>query len=621
MSPDAPTPAPGKHHLVWIGLALLGLTALAYEHLRFNDFVDLDDEYYLLTNPQVRAGLTWQGFRWAWTTDMAANTWQPLSWLSYQLDAQLFGLNACAFHLENLLLHGAGVVCLFLVLHGMTGQTGRSALVAALYAVHPQHVEAVAWAFGRRDVLSNLCWILTLWAYLVYWRRPGLGRYLLVVLVFGLGLLTKPMGVTLPCVLLLLDWWPLGRLTGNSGADGRWQRGCNFKASRERKRPEEGRTDWQSVLPSSGRLRSRLAIALMVEKLPLFALAGVLAAITLAGQRQTVIQPELLDLPLGLRCGTALTSMLAYLGQTFWPFNLLVFHLYPESIPLWKTLTAGAVLGGITVLVLGAWRRPWLAVGWLWFLGTLVPVSGIILIGEHGMADRYTCVPHIGLFILVVWETAERLASWRWPVEARTAIGVTVLGVLTVLTWNQVGVWRNSYTLWEPVLERDPGNYRAHASRGRWLLHRGHAGPARAHFEKAVRLRDTARTNYDLGVTLMNQNDPAYLEEAGQRLRRALELQPIYVDALVCLGQVRLRQGKAQEAIGYLEGALQLQANAADIRDLLAAAQAATGHYAEAAASARKALELLGDDAEEKRKQIQERLQAYEKGQPWSQRP
>jgi Flp pilus assembly protein TadD len=316
------------------------------------------------------------------------------------------------------------------------------------------------------------------------------------------------------------------------------------------------------------------------------------------GQRQNLTQSDMQAVPLALRCATALTSLVAYLGQTFWPINLVAFHLYPAAIPLWQTLTAAGVLGGITALVLWQWRRPWLAVGWLWFAGTLVPVSGIMVVGEHGLADRYTCVPHIGLFLLVVWESAEWLTSWRWPVEARTALAVAVLGVLAVLTWLQVGVWQNPYTLWNSAVARDPDNYRAHAARGRVLLHQGKAGAALGEFREAHRLRDSARTNYDLGVALLKQSDPKVLEESANRFRRALELRPEYADALAGLGEVRLRQGKGPEAVGHLSAALRHQSGATDLQALLGAALLQSGRPGAARSELQKALQVNPDSAE-----------------------
>ena len=410
--------------LQWaLGAALALLTLAAWLPVLRNGFVNLDDSYYVTANPWVRQGITRAGLAWAMTAKVASN-WHPLTMLSHMLDCQLFGLDPAGHHATSLLLHLANVLLLFAVLWRMTGAAGRSATVAALFAVHPTHVESVAWVAERKDVLSALFWILAMGAWARYARAPSAGRYLLVLLLMALGLMAKPMVVTLPFALLLLDVWPLDRL----------------------------RLGWRRLL---------------IEKLPLLALSAASSLITLRYQ-ETSLAP-LGVVPWSLRATNALVSWAAYLGKLFLPRHLAVFYPIPLAIPAWKVAGAALLLAAITALaVRWARREPWLLAGWLWFLGTLVPVIGLVQVGRQAMADRYTYIPSIGLFLAVVWSVAGLLREHRAALA--TAAGIVVLA-LAVTTRMQIGYWSDSATLFRHALAvTGDDNYLAHIGLGKALM-------------------------------------------------------------------------------------------------------------------------------------------------------
>ena len=407
-------------------MALIAVNIAVYAPVVHHEFVTWDDPQYLLGNPHVSGGLTGSGIRWAWTTGYASN-WHPLTWWSHMLDVQMYGMSAGPHHVTSLLLHIVNTLLLFGLLHAMTGRLGPSAFVAALFAAHPLHVESVAWVSERKDVLSTLFWMLTVWAYLRYLRRPRLGRYFLMAAVFVLGLMAKPMLVTLPFVLLLLDVWPLGRVT----------------------------------LAWSTPQRSRV-VELVREKLPLIALAAASSIITFVVQRQGGAVAASEALPLGDRVANALVSYMRYIGRMLWPARLAA--VYPFSRPLPEWWVVGSLLGffAMSIVAIRAGRRyPYVAVGWLWYVGTLVPVIGIIQVGSQAMADRYTYVPLVGLFIVVAWGAVDLCA--RWPHRRQVlpvAAGLAIV-VCSVLARVQV-----------EYLAKQPGALGAHGRCDPGQLHR-----------------------------------------------------------------------------------------------------------------------------------------------------
>lgn len=544
---------------ILVSLFLVVMVLIPYGQVVRFDFVNFDDNQYVTENARISAGLTYDNIVWAFTTWEATN-WHPLTWLSYLLDAQLFGAkNAPAFHLVNVLFHAANSVLLFLLLHRMTRALWASMLVAALFAVHPLHVESVAWISERKDVLSTFFWLLTMIAYLRYVASPGF-RYLFVVLPFALGLMAKSMLVSLPAVLLLMDYWPLRRLESGDPASGRpairWQ--------------------W-----------------LIIEKLPLVALAVVTSILTVLAQEQAVW--SLKQLPVWLRAANAVVSYVRYIAMTIMPIDLIVFYPHPSySLPFWQVIVAVIVLVSVSVFVV--WFRkicPYLLVGWLWYLGTLIPVIGFVQAGLQALADRYTYVPLIGLFIMLIW-TAQDLAV-RWRIRP-IALGFGATGILIALTAGasmQVSHWRNNTTLFEHVLQVDPSNYLAHKNLGGVLFRQKHFDEAKVHFMKVLEVMPTEPEAHDsLARVLINQGN---YEEARAHLLEAIKLKPDYENPYCNLGAIFVHQGRIEEAKVQFMKALKLKPDYFDALNNLGVAFANQGHSDEAKTYFRKALKVKPD--------------------------
>ena len=429
-----------------LALAVAAVFAQTVRH----EFINFDDNVYVYDNPPIADGVTAGAIAWSFTSFHASN-WHPLTWLSHALDCQLYGPHRPGWHhLTNVVLHAAVAIALFLVLWQMTGNLWPSAFVAAVFAVHPLRVESVAWVAERKDLLSGLFFMLTLGAYLRYVRHPfSWGRYLSVIAVFALGLMAKPMLVTLPFVLLLLDYWPLGRFSLRGGADILVCQGDGGDSGR------------QEYLPHRPALRR-----LIVEKIPLLALAAASCVVTSLAQHSAIIPIDFA--PVSSRIANALFSYVAYVGQFFYPSGLALFYPYPSAgIPLWKVVGAVAVLVGISAAAVLARRRlPYLFVGWFWYVGMLVPVIGLMQVGLQAMADRYTYLPQIGLCIAVTWGAAN--VAVRWPYR-RWVYGVASLSLVAGLmagAWRQTSYWNNSKTLWTRTLACTTGNVFAHNNLG-----------------------------------------------------------------------------------------------------------------------------------------------------------
>ncbi|NTW60399.1 MAG: hypothetical protein HGA43_14690, partial [Nitrospirae bacterium] len=429
-----------------IALLLAVTTLLVYARVGGYELIFYDDNLYVTENQMVLGGLSWRSVAAAFATTEGSSYWHPLTWISLMLDIQLFGLHPGALHLVNVLFHAANAALLFLLLAWMTGATWRSAFVAALFAFHPLHVESVAWVTERKDVLSTFFGLLTIGAYARYADRPGVGRYVWVVLFLVLGLLSKPMLVTMPFVLLLLDFWPLGRMGGRL-----------------------------ELVSGPGPVRPSVPLTrLVAEKLPLFAACAATAVVTAVAQKHGDVMAES-SLGFGLRVANAAVSYVRYLGKTFWPGSLSIFYPHPGSaLPAWQAVGAFLLLFLITALVLRRFRpSPWLSLGWFWFLGTLVPVIGLVQVGAQSIADRYTYVPLIGIFIMITWEVSERLSSLRVPPRVLWASSLLVIVVLAGLTWRQLGFWRDHETLFRHAISVTKGNCVAHNSLADYFLRKG----------------------------------------------------------------------------------------------------------------------------------------------------
>jgi protein O-mannosyl-transferase len=542
---------------LWVSVALAAATAAVYAQVWHHQFVDIDDVKYVPSNPMVSQGLSWQGVRWAFTTGYDSN-WFPLTWLSHMLDVQLYGLNAGPHHLTALLLHILNSVLLFGLLHRMTKALGPSAFVAALFALHPLHVESVAWVAERKDVLSTFFFFLTLWAYLNYLQRRGVRRYLLLMILYALGLLSKPMLVTLPFVLLLIDIWPLGRV-------------------------------------SLQQLRMRMVWPLVKEKVQLFALALASSAKTYMVQQQGGSMNGLDRISLTLRLENALVSYVAYLRDAIWPARLAVYYPYPVSLPM--VWVAGSILclAGISALTLQLARRHrYLLVGWLWYLGMLVPVIGLVQVGGQSRADRYTYVPLVGILMMVAWGVPDLLARWQQLRKAVPAAAMVVALACAVVARRQVGYWQDPITLWTHTLAVTTGNFPAHNNLGLALAGQGKFDDAVFHYREALRIKpDYAVGHLNLGAALASQGK---IDEAIATTREAVRIQPDYADAYYNLGVALAFQGKIDEAISeYLE-ALRMEPGHAERHAEVAALLAKTGKIEEARQHYEMALQLNPGD-------------------------
>ena len=447
-----------------IAIFLTSAVLLAFWQLNYCDFIpEYDDSDYVTKNSHIKDGVTAEGIRWAFTATHAAN-WHPLTWLSHMLDVQLFGLNPQGHHLTNLFFHIANTLLLFLILHRMTKALWQSAFVAALFALHPLHVESVVWVSERKDVLSTFFWMLTMGAYLHYVKQPEVKRYLSVMVLFVLGLMAKPMLVTLPFVLLLLDFWPLKRFR-------QWDMAT--KAGQ----PAGRRYQWAVLRPLLG------------EKIPLFILSALSSIVTYMVQHQAgaVVSSE--AIPLSLRVSNALVSYIFYIDKMLWPTDLALLYPYERPWPTW--LVAGTALPTIAatvMVILKAKRFPYLAVGWLWYVGTLVPVIGLVQVGIQTRADRYTYIPLIGLFIIVAWGIPEFIRGWRYRKEALAALAAVILLCLFPVTWMQVGYWRNSISLFDHILQVTNRNSIMYNNRGAAYAELRNYPRAIEDFDKAIEI-------------------------------------------------------------------------------------------------------------------------------------
>ncbi len=576
-------------------LALL-LTVLVFctfaPCLRYG-FVNFDDNVYVYENTRLQHGLSWGTIRWAFTT-LDAGFWHPLTWLTLLLDHQLFGMNGAGYHLTNLLLHAANTVLLFVLLRRLTGVTWRSAFVAALFAVHPLHVEPVVWVSSRKDVLSTLFWMLTLLTYVRYAEvqslkskgksqeaAPGVAHittlatrhaprtthhastfYLLSLSFFLCGLMSKTMVVTLPFILLLLDWWPLRRL---------------------------------QLKTQDSRLKT--LSALFLEKLPFLAGAVVCSLRTVRAEQVVGAMHTISDVPTLDRIANAILGCWGYLVQMVWPSGLTVFYPYPRAFALWRVLGAGLVLLLASALVLlASRRRPYLAFGWIWYGVTLLPVVGLIQVGSHSHADRYAYVPLIGIFMLLVWGSCDMTRRWPHPAGILSAAAGIVLVLLLPLSRRQLGYWKDSESLFRHALAVTENNHFAHNSLGLARLEEKKLDEAIAQFNEALAIEPSySRPRNNLGIALLEKGQ---VDGAITQFRAALEHRPDFAEVSYNLGVALLRKGQPQEAIAPFQQAVANRPDAAKAHYGLGSALLRTGRTTEAIVQFQKTLELDPDYAE-----------------------
>jgi protein O-mannosyl-transferase len=524
---------------VGVCIFLAAIICIVFGQTLGHGFVNYDDQNYVYENPKITGGLNLASIAWAFGHVHAQN-WHPLTTISHMLDCQLYGLNPGGHHFTNVLLHVVAAILLFLALKEMTGAMWRSAFVAAVFAIHPLHVESVAWIAERKDVLSGVFFTLTLLTYAHYARAPSVRRYLLVAVVLAFGLMSKPMLVTLPFVLLLLDYWPLGRLRNPALANQRSSRGRGTTANREAR----GR---QTAASARSSLVSAQLLKLAVEKIPLIALSTISSVVTFLAQRQALGWTE--DLPISSRFNNAVVSYIAYIWQMLWPVRLAVFYPHPENrLPTWEIILALVALSAITAIgILLRRKRPYIITGWLWYLGMLVPVIGLVQVGWQGRADRYTYLPQIGLYVMVTWAIAELSVSWRHQRQLAAFGATIIIGALTWRAWNQTMFWHDSETLWTHTLAVTSKNDVAENNLGIVFLGRGQVDQAISRFQAAVDLRPANAPAHDnLAKAFLRKGQ---LSDAMLHYRKMLEIQPENVEARNILGTVFIQRGHVREAI------------------------------------------------------------------------
>ena len=509
-------------------LLLLSILAI-YGKVRHYEFNNFDDDIYVTNNPIVRSGLNAAGLCWSFKYTLKdGNYWQPLTWLSHMLDVSLYGMDSGRHHLSNVFFHMMSTMLLFLALNRMTGAFWRSAFVAALFALHPINVESVAWVAERKNVLSTFFWMLALLFYAGYHRRPGVLRYLAVILAFGLGLLAKPMLVTLPCVLLLLDFWPLKRIV--------FQR--------------------PGLFPAAGVWR------LIFEKLPFFILSALSVYLSSASVKGMGNVISLESLPMDLRLENATVSYIKYIGKLIWPYPLALFYPFPERISLWQPLAALAILLFISIFALRTLKqKPYLAVGWLWYLGTLIPAIGLVQVGMWpAMADRWAYVPTVGLFIMLSWGVTEITNRWRYQRVVMTCLSVTALTALLICSYFQISHWRDSVSLFEHGIQATGGTWKMHNNLASALNEQGRSSEAIWHYKKALELDppEPEVVHYNLAIALAAMGR---LKEAIAQYDEAIRINPDYAGAHVNLGAALASLGKTAEASRHYFAALRVDPN------------------------------------------------------------
>jgi tetratricopeptide (TPR) repeat protein len=622
-----------------ICLLLAAAATIAFQQVSQCDFINYDDPSYVTENIHIRQGITIQAIRWAFTTGYAAN-WHPVTWMSHMLDVQLFGLKPRWHHLTNLLFHIANTLLLFFVFHRMTKAPWKSAFVAALFALHPLHVESVAWVSERKDVLSTFLWMLTTVAYIHYvehetedgrqgsedrGRRTEDGisfsdirppssflRYLAVLILFSLGLMAKPMLVTLPFVLLLLDYWPLQRFDPkNSGLEIRTEVTRPVPANKRKGKSsrnhtsgsESGRvvqTMVKEEKPAAHKYQWALVRPLILEKIPLLVLSVLSCIVTYFVQKEGGAVVSIEAFPPGVRIANGFVSYIIYVGKTIWPSNLAVYYPHPGLLPLWQVMGAVVLLGAVTFAVIRTAKRlPYLAVGWLWFAGTLVPVIGIVQVGDQAMADRYTYIPLIGLFVMAAWGIPELMKKWhtRPPrKEALLGLAASILICFSIVTWTQVGYWRNNIALYDHSLKVTRPSAGILCNRGVAYDNLGNLRQAISDYDRAIEINPKYADSY-------NDRGAAYGKLGNHRqaisdFGMAIEINPKYAEAYDNRGAAYADLGDYRQAISDYARAIEIKPKYADAYYNRGAAYGELGNYRQAISDYDRAIEINPEHAQ-----------------------
>ena len=542
-----------KKLILIIYIVLILVTLAVYWQVNKYDFVNLDDVRYVTENSHIQSGITMKDFRWAFSTTHA-EFWHPLTWLSFMFDYQLYGLNPGGYHLTNLILHILSTLLLFLLFCRMTGAVWKSAFVAALFALHPFHVESVAWIAERKDVLSAFFFMLTLCLYVYYTEKPVIKRYLPVLFSFVLALMSKPMVVTLPLILILLDYWPLNRFESQKNNQIIWQ---------------------------------------IKEKITFFLLSAVFSIITFFAQQN----PSAIDFPLISRFANAPVSFMTYLAKTFWPYNLAVFYPFSDHLPAWQVLGSTLLIIFISIAVIIMWKRlPYLFVGWLWYTVTILPVIGIIQIGNFSMADRYHYLPSIGIAVALAWSITPLFQREDIRKKILFPFAVAFLVILSVLTWQQCGYWKNSAALFQHAIRVTKNNYLAHNNLGIILFDEGKNEEAIYHFNKAISIKEDYHYGYNnRGFTYAKLGQ---YQRAIDDYNKAISLSSGYMKAYSNRAVAYHALGLHQNAIEDLNKAITLKEDYADNYNNRAIVYYVLGRYQNAIEDLNKAITLKEDYAE-----------------------
>jgi protein O-mannosyl-transferase len=532
---------PVNNRRVYVCLALIVLTLIIYWQVMNFEFVNYDDNVFVTQNIHVSSGLKLENIKWAFTS-MYASNWMPLTWLSFMLDSQISKMNPTFFHLSNVLFHIFNSILLFIILERMTGAFWRSTLVAILFAIHPLHVESVAWITERKDVLSTFFLLLTVWSYVYYIQRSNYKRYAIVFILFALGLMSKPMLVTLPFILLLLDYWPLKRYTLFN-------------------RPESSKSEKEENV-----FQMKIFAHLVYEKIPLFFLSIISIIITIIAQKQEIAIRQII--PFYIRLENACVSYCSYMIKMVWPASLAALYPHPEYIALGQIFAAAILLIGISSAAIYYKKRfPYLIFGWLWYLGTLVPVIGLVQVGVQSMADRYTYISIIGLFIIIVWTVADLTKKLVYRQYILTLLSAVIVFSLMLVTYSQIKYWKNSETLFTRTLDVTENNYVMECNMGVLLAGQGNIQDAVLHYEAALKINPKdADTNYNYGNLLAAQGK---MENAVKLYNASIKEKPKFAPAYNNLGIIFSREGRQEKAIEQFREATRLNPDYAEAKDNL----------------------------------------------------